>query len=261
MRGVCKIENKLTAIGLAPNFFPQMSFDSSTYTMNYLTPISARGDFASEHCISEHSREMLTDAYRAVDSAPNGWTVLARPDVPGKDGFMFSTYTDPLVKETMNTINKNIFSGHSGASYGWAMRNMESIAKYGWDHLIYAFRLSHLDDCLNDRTTATSYKHSLAATKVKLERMKKEAMEAHKNSLLTPAPTIAAVLEKAATVDAFLSSAAAQNAAKDPVAFVNAARNDPEMRAQIPDIDQQADAITRFSEGKMSYAEMRSLCG
>ena len=260
---MCKIENKLTAIGLAPNFFPQMSFDSSTYTMNYLTPVSARGDFASEHCISEHSREMLTDAYRAVDSAPNGWTVLARPDVPGKDGFMFSTYTDPLVKETMNTINKNIFSGHSGASYGWAMRNMESIAKYGWDHLIYAFRLSHLDDCLNDRTTATSYKHSLAATKVKLERMKNDAKGQYQNtSAPAPAPApIAAVLEKAATVDAFLSSAAAQNAAKDPVAFVNAARNDPEMRAQIPDIDQQADAITRFSEGKMSYAEMRSLCG
>ena len=261
MRGVCKIENKLTAIGFALNFFPQMSFDSSTYTMNYLTPVPARGDFASEHCISEHSREMLTDGYRAVDSAPNGWAVLARSDVPGKDGFMFSTFNDPLVKETMNTINKNIFSGHSGASYGWTMRNMESIAKDGWDHLIYAFRLSHLEDCLNDRTTATSYKHSLAATQVKLERMKKDAKDAHKKSLFTPAPSIATVLQRAATVDAFLTSAAAQNAATDPVAFVNAARNDPGLRAQIPDIDQQADAITRFSEGKMSYAEMRSLCG
>jgi hypothetical protein len=68
-------------------------------------------------------------------------------------------------------------------------------------------------------------------------------------------------LQQARTVDTFLSTQAAQNAVGDPLSFANAARNNPGMRAMIPDIDRQADAISRFAKGQMSYAEMRSLCG
>jgi len=43
--------------------------------------------------------------------------------------------------------------------------------------------------------------------------------------------------------------------------FVTNLQNDPLARQQIPDIDQQADAMRKFAAGKLSYAEMRSLCG
>ncbi len=231
--------------------------------MNYLAPISARGDFAAELCISDHSRDMLSDGFRAVDKAPNGWTILARPDVPGDGGFMFSSFKDPLINQTMDIINKNIDSGHSGASYGWTMRNMESIAKDGWNHLIYAFRLSHLKSRLTDPMLSMDERSTLLKTKLKLEFMMDIAKDKHRN----PAPAdpivnpIAAVLQQAAAVDTFIASAAAQGATDNPLAFANAARNDPGMRRMIPDIDQQADAMSRFAQGKMSYAEMRSLCG
>jgi hypothetical protein len=43
--------------------------------------------------------------------------------------------------------------------------------------------------------------------------------------------------------------------------FVTSLQNDPAARQQIPDIDVQADAMRKFEAGKMSYAEMRTLCG
>jgi hypothetical protein len=230
--------------------------------MNYLAPVPTRGNFASESFISEHSRLMLEDAYRAVEKAPNGWAVLARPDVPGKDGFMFADFKDNLIKETMDIINKNIDSGHSGSSYGWTMRNMESIAKDGWDSLIYAFRLSHLKDTLRNPDLSQNETASLRGVMNTLTTLMEDAKRSHKNPPELRNP-IATVLEQAATIDNFLATTAAQNATAmdNPLAFVRAAQQNPGMRAMIPDIDEQAAAMARFAEGKMTYAEMRSLCG
>jgi len=47
----------------------------------------------------------------------------------------------------------------------------------------------------------------------------------------------------------------------DPLAFTQMLQANPQIRAVIPDIDEQASAMKRFAEGKLSYAEMRSLCG
>lgn len=44
-------------------------------------------------------------------------------------------------------------------------------------------------------------------------------------------------------------------------AFVSNLQNDPAARQQIPDMDEQAEAMRKFASGKLSYAEMRSLCG
>lgn len=44
-------------------------------------------------------------------------------------------------------------------------------------------------------------------------------------------------------------------------AFVTNLQNDPVARHQIPDIDAQAEAMRNFAAGKLSYSEMRSLCG
>ena len=230
--------------------------------MNYLAPFTSRpGDFSSENTIDSHSLFMLDDAFKAVDSTPRGWEVLARPDVPGTNGFMFSEFKDPLVKATIEAINKKLDSGHSGASYGWTMRNMESIAKKGWEVFMLNCRLSHLKDAVTNPVFSANERQTLSATMVKLNRLILDAETRHKNRDTAVVNPVAAVLQQARTVDSFLNTQAAQNAAGDPLSFANAIRNDPGMRAMIPDIDQQADAMTRFAQGKMSYAEMRSLCG
>ena len=73
-----------------------------------------------------------------------------------------------------------------------------------------------------------------------------------------PPPAAAPVLQQAATVDRFINSLPANTSL---TSFADAIQKDAGMRQQIPDIDEQADALRRFAEGKMSYAEMRSLCG
>jgi len=70
--------------------------------------------------------------------------------------------------------------------------------------------------------------------------------------------SVGSVLAQAANVDRFLSTVPPS---ANITQFADAIQKDPGMRASIPDIDNQADALRRFAEGKMSYAEMRSLCG
>jgi hypothetical protein len=43
--------------------------------------------------------------------------------------------------------------------------------------------------------------------------------------------------------------------------FVTNLQNDPVARQQIPDIDEQAQAMRDFEAGKISYYQMRTLCG
>jgi hypothetical protein len=43
--------------------------------------------------------------------------------------------------------------------------------------------------------------------------------------------------------------------------FVNTLERDPVARQLIPDFDKQAEAMKKFSQGNLSYAEMRSICG
>lgn len=253
-------------------------------TMNYLAPFtSIPGDFVTEKTMDSHSSFMLSDAFKAVDSTPKGWDILKRSDVPGtraclycdkdmsrrptchvcsgsgtvESSFMFDTHDEVVVAATISAINKKLYGGHSGSSYGWTMRNMEAIAKKGWEVFMLGWRLSHLTRALENRALSHDEKVKLHGIKFKLERLIIDAEAKHKNPLVVTNP-IANVLQQARTVDTFLAT---QNAMTNPLAFANAARNDPGMRAMIPDIDQQADAMSRFAEGKMSYAEMRGLCG
>ena len=86
----------------------------------------------------DHSCEMLQDAHRACTRA-GAWPWLKTFN---ETSFMFSSH--PLI----STITENMeYKGHSGASFGWTMRNMESIAKEGWD--AYAAR------CRNNRKATT----------------------------------------------------------------------------------------------------------
>lgn len=70
---------------------------------------------------------MLDDAYEAVTKA-DMWEYLRLPTSPGKDGFMFSS-----AFELAAITAEMTYKGHSGASYAWTMRQMERIAKLGWD--------------------------------------------------------------------------------------------------------------------------------
>lgn len=88
------------------------------------------GDFASLP-MGEHEKKILTDAYAAVSTTPGGWDFLKTFVPASTEGFMFSRH--PI----LTSISQNMsYDGHSGASYGWVMRNMEAIAKEGWDAYI-----------------------------------------------------------------------------------------------------------------------------
>lgn len=177
------------------------------------------GDFNALK-VDDFERTMLEDAYKAVTKS-NRWDFLRRSDVPGPKGFMFSSW--PQMKD----IDTNMeYQGHSGASYGWTMRQMEFIAKQGWD--VYANKVGHKPSSEPDPVPGAT-------------------------SLAKPS-----ILEQAVTVDNFIQTLPKET---DLTGFVNAIQNDKGMREMIPDIDEQAAALRKFSEGKMSYFEMRTLCG
>ena len=91
---------------------------------NYIS--MAEGDFNSLS-MDDWERTMLEDAYKAVTKAKR-WDFLRRKDVPGPKGFMFSEW--PQMKDIDAFME---YGGHSGATYGMTMREMEFIAKNGWD--------------------------------------------------------------------------------------------------------------------------------
>lgn len=103
---------------------------------------------------SEHEAGMLADAYRAVTKA-DMWEYLRSPAAPDDAGFMLSNAIE------LAAINAEMKHGHSGASYAWTMRQMEAIAKGGWD--AYANRI---------RTTkaTTQLRHEEAMAKLRAER-------------------------------------------------------------------------------------------
>ena len=77
--------------------------------------------------MADYECEMLNDAYQAVNAA-NKWDFLARSDVPGEGGFMFSRWAE------LDEISKHMkYDGHTGGTYGLTMRMMQRIAIVGWD--------------------------------------------------------------------------------------------------------------------------------
>ena len=198
---------------------------------NTMTTI-AEGDFKSLK-ISDWDREMLEDAYKAVTKA-NRWSFLKRPDVPGSKGFMFSSWPE------MSDIDIHMeYGGHSGASYGSTMRVMEYIAKNGWE----------------------SYVRSVQEQQRKRkQQQQREEEDRERKPIFEPTNQVNNLFQTASVIDRAMNQAA-QRGAMDPLAFTQLLQANPEVRQVIPDIDDQAAAMKRFAEGKMSYAEMRSLCG
>ena len=91
-----------------------------------------RGDFSFLPEKLAHEKRMLEDAWAAMEAVEGSWDYLARPGVPDPEGgFMFSR--DPIVAKISEQVDKDGNIGHSGSSYGWTMRQMEYIAKNGFD--------------------------------------------------------------------------------------------------------------------------------
>jgi hypothetical protein len=128
-------------------------------SISYTIP---RGNF-SDLGLDKESAYMLSRAYTIIDAIPGAWDILARPDVPGTEpcgycgfkverrpdcrvcdgkgiverGFMFNT--SPILNEIGGQVGNDPEMGHSGSSYAWTMRNMESIAKNGWENYTKKF--------------------------------------------------------------------------------------------------------------------------
>ena len=75
--------------------------------------------------IIENDRIMYTTAYDAITKLEL-WNYIKNFN---EDSFMFSN--SPKIMRIYNKIEELGYTGHSGASFGYIMRNMEYIAKYG----------------------------------------------------------------------------------------------------------------------------------
>uniref|UniRef100_A0A6C0I8H4 Uncharacterized protein n=1 Tax=viral metagenome TaxID=1070528 RepID=A0A6C0I8H4_9ZZZZ len=96
--------------------------DNNNY--NYILP----GRF-SELGYDSNDVNMLDDAWAAVTKAEK-WGYLKEANI---SSFMFGNYPE------VEAINKHMkYEGHSGCSYGWTMRQMEGIAKLGWQEYVVA---------------------------------------------------------------------------------------------------------------------------
>lgn len=86
------------------------------------------GDFSALP-ISKSTKEMLSDAYNAI-SQNELWDYMKTYEP--NNGFMFSQPTSEILR-----INRSLkYDGHSGASYGCTMREMQFIAKNGWESYV-----------------------------------------------------------------------------------------------------------------------------
>ncbi len=97
----------------------------------HITCAYAAGDFT--FIKDSHSKAMLEDAYNTItELALWDWMKSYTPE-EGK-GFMFSTH------ENITKLGSAMKTAHSGASYGWTMRNMEAIAKNGWEAFVESWK-------------------------------------------------------------------------------------------------------------------------
>ena len=98
---------------------------------NIASEIPPRGNFSFINC--EFTREMLQSAFDAVESVQGGWEALLPEPV---NGFMFSPRPPGSVLRQIDIAISERFDGHLGSSYGCTMRNMQGIARLGWDDYV-----------------------------------------------------------------------------------------------------------------------------
>lgn len=93
------------------------------------------GDFSFMK--EESDRAALEDMFQAV-VATRSWEALR--EEPGDGGFMFGA---PELARTISGALKDP-TVHSGSSYAWCMREMQFIARYGWNTYVKNVRVAQL---------------------------------------------------------------------------------------------------------------------
>jgi hypothetical protein len=100
-----------------------------------------RGDFS--FITDADSVKELTDMYNAVSTTDN-WENL-KGFIPGDGGFMFCDKP-----EWFSQIHKAMtYHDHSGVTYGMTIRNIDYIAKHGWENFV--LKKTNPDPVVHDR--------------------------------------------------------------------------------------------------------------
>ena len=86
---------------------------------------STSNRFSEIQGLDKWDAEMLNDAYGAITTTQS-WDKMKNFN---GESFMFSS--EPWISNVMAAMHQR--DNHSGASFGWTMRQMESIAKRGWE--------------------------------------------------------------------------------------------------------------------------------
>ncbi len=97
-------------------------------TLRFLYP--AAGDFASILGMDDWEAQMYKDVYDATTAA-NMWETMRSTDT---ESFMF--HAGPWVNEIHKHMK--LLDTHSGCSYGITLRNVEMVAKQGWEAYVDA---------------------------------------------------------------------------------------------------------------------------
>ena len=79
--------------------------------------------------MSENSKVMVQAGIDAVTGAEM-WSWMAEYEPEEGNGFMYSDH--PNLDKINDRMNR-LYGGHSGSSYGWTMRQLQYIAKNGFD--------------------------------------------------------------------------------------------------------------------------------
>ena len=83
-----------------------------------------RGTGEFKYIKLDFEREMLQNAFKAINQTET-W------DFVKKDIESFSLSTAPELSKIFEKMEELGYKGHSGYSFGWTMRVMQRIAKYG----------------------------------------------------------------------------------------------------------------------------------
>lgn len=75
-------------------------------------------------------RTTLENAYKYTTEL-NMWTFFKEETPPQDTGYMF--WNEPKLERLRNALDSD---GHSGANMSICLRNMEYIAKHGWDNYV-----------------------------------------------------------------------------------------------------------------------------
>lgn len=201
-----------------------------------------------------HEAMMLQDADSAITEC-NLWDWLRGYTPEEGKGFMFSQHPN------LNKIDAAMkFRGHSSSSHAWTMRQMEYIAKNGWDALqAEVLRNTDIRKLARDKYRASEhYKQYSEYLKICSDEERGGILRAIINEEERTFKNLRAIKTDPPIVEAVANMA---------TVLRNVKNNDPspldiaEASRGVPGFEGQADAMKRFSEGKMTYAEMRSLCG